>query len=277
VREILACAAMYDPDILLVIRDMTSEQRRTEHQNASELLDHLLAQSMRTYNMMRVGPPAQPIQYPQPRYFQSQHPQAQHPPAQSAQTKPDGDGRGERQDDASEESEDDESDVEAGILSFESSTDEVEYILHGKYSDLSNSQQRNIFREAVDNIGEVVQNVANAVKASSPYITKNRAICALRNIGMMVVEADHFLGHEVMCLMSFNSTLVNALQSLYDCMTKTEREQIGLDFMEDFELLDKKRDFCFGGFDKFVKQFRKVLPQKKAKKVRREARLPALT
>jgi hypothetical protein len=69
VLELLGSAAMYHADVLSAVEVALSQQRSADIQNSSRLVDHLVAQCVHSYNTMRMGPPAQNIQYPQPQYF----------------------------------------------------------------------------------------------------------------------------------------------------------------------------------------------------------------
>lgn len=96
------------------------------------------------------------------------------------------------EDDESEESE--ESDEDTLVLSFEARTRRVEYIFHAKHANLRDSQQMVVTYDAAHSIMQQVQKVADAVQPYSTYITKHRAVCALYNIGMIVIEADGYMG-----------------------------------------------------------------------------------
>lgn len=84
VLELLARAAMWHPDVLSEIEIALSYQRSAELQSSSGLLEHMVAQSLRDYQRMRMGPPAQGIQYSQPRCSHAQYP----PPFFQAQDLP---------------------------------------------------------------------------------------------------------------------------------------------------------------------------------------------
>lgn len=213
-------------------------------------------------------PPVQGTQYPQPQsqqppqYSQAQYSPPQHIPPQDHQP---GFGRDTHQgdeDDYSEKSDEDdesqESYEDADVLSFEARTRRVDYIVYGKYAHLRGSQQMEVTYDAAHSIMQQVQKIADAVRLESPYITKHRAICALHNIGMIVIEADGYMGNRVKNHLACDPVYVEAFQSLYDRMTEAEREKISHDYLDDLEQLDKKRDFCFEDFDGIVKQFREA-------------------
>lgn len=162
-------------------------------------------------------------------------------------------------------------------MSFEARTRRVYYVLHAKYAHLRDSQQVHITYDAAHSIIQQVQEIADAVRPDSPYTTKDQAICAPHRIGMMVAEADGYMGNRVKNHLACDPVFVEALQSLYDGMTDVERERISHDHLDDLEQLDKSRDFCFEGFDDIVKQFRKARPPTQARKVRRKGRSPVLT
>jgi len=115
-----------------------------------------------------------------------------------------------------------------------------------------------ITREAADGIREMIENIANQVQPRHPYFMKRSAMFALCDIGILVAEADKFLGNKVKNHLAYDPLFIETCQSLYDGMTKTQRKRIGHDCLKDFERLDKKRDFCFEGFDDIVKQFREA-------------------
>lgn len=267
VLELLASAAMYHADVLSDIEIALSQQQGAEFQSSSRLVEHLVAQCLRDYNLMRVAPAAQGAQYAQPRCSQAQDlPLQQCPPQQNSPQDPQpgsvASTHQEDEDDCSEESDEDdvseESDEGTGVLSFEARTRRVEYILHAKYAHLRDSQQVHITYDAAYSIMQQVQKVADAVQLYSPYITKHRAIGALYNIGMIVIEADGYMGNRVKNHLACDPVFIEAFQSLYDCMTEAEREDISRHYLDDLEQLDKKRDFCFEDFDGIVKQFREA-------------------
>jgi hypothetical protein len=269
VLELLASAAMYHADVLSAVEVTLSQQRSAEIQNSSRLVEHLVAQRVHSYTTMRMGPPAQTIQYPQPQYFQPQHPAAQHlpeeypqvqyPPPRDPQPDPGRDSHEKDEDDESEESR--ESSEDEGFSSFEASASNVIYILGVKYAGLRDSQQTHIIYEAYASIEEEIQSIADAVRPSDSYDTKDRAMGALHRIGMMLVEPVGFLESKVVGRVGYSTVFVEAFQSLYDRMTGTERERTSRDNLENLEQLDKKRRSYFEGFDNIVKQFREVLPQ----------------
>jgi hypothetical protein len=252
VITLLAAAALKNPETLSNIRDAVSQQQDAERQNGSSVLDYLVVQRLHDNNTMGMLPPAQANQYPTPQYPPPPYTQAPYPPPQHPQPGPGQDAREENENDESDEDE---------VLSFDDSKDDVSYILFVEYADLRDSQQVDITRDAVDDIENVIQRIADAVRPNSHYVTKNRAMCALRNIGMMVAEADGFLGNKVKNHMAYDSVLIKAFRSLYNSMTETERKNISLDYMEDLERLDKERDICFEGFDDIVKLFREARRQ----------------
>lgn len=91
-------------------------------------------------------------------------------------------------------------------------------------------------------------------------MTKDRAMYAFYDIGMLVIEADGYLGSKVKDHFGFDPVLAEALQSLYDGMTEIDRERISHGHLDNLERLDKRRDICFEGFDEIVKQFREACP-----------------
>lgn len=199
--ELLALAAMWHPDVLSEIEIALSYQRSAELQSSSALLESMVVQSLRDYQRMREGPPVQSTQYSQPQCSRGQDPpqqsQAQYPPVQQyppqhipPQDIQAGSGRDTNEgseDDPGDESDQDESDTE--LLSFEGHTDRVDYILHAQYASRRDSQQMEITRETADDIGEGIQDIADQVHRDGSYVTKHRAMCALCNIGMIVIEA----------------------------------------------------------------------------------------
>jgi hypothetical protein len=286
VLELLASAAMYRADVLSAVEVAVSQQRSAEIQNSSRLVDHLVAQCVHSYNTIRMAPPAQTVQYPQPQYLQSQDPQAQHPQANYAQaqylapqySQPDRDTYEKDEDDMSEESsESSESIEDEGFSSFEASATKISYILRVKYAGLRDSHQTHIIYEAYASIEEEIQNITDAVRPSDSYDTKDRAMGALHKIGMMLVEPVGFLESKVVGRVGYSTVFVEAFQTLYNGMAMTESEEMSRVHMEDLEQLDKKRRSYFEGFDDIVKQFREVFLKHKTKKVRREVRSPALT
>jgi hypothetical protein len=52
---------------------------------------------------------------------------------------------------------------------------------------------------------------------------KHNAMCALRNIDFVVVEGNDFLGCKVRNHMASSPVFVEAMESLYDSMTESER------------------------------------------------------
>jgi hypothetical protein len=148
-------------------------------------------------------------------------------------------------------------------VSFEASSRRANYILNAKYANLRDSQQTYIIYEAYSSIDEEIQNIADAVRPTDSYETKSDAMCALGDIGMMLVEPVGFLGSKVWDRVGSSTVFVEAFQSLYDGITGIERERISWDHLEDLEQLDKKRSCYFEGLDEIVKQFREVNPRRR--------------
>lgn len=201
-----------------------------------------------------MGLPARGTQYPQPPGSQVQYPPMQQYVPQDIQLGSGRDTHEGDEEDPAEERDKDESYTE--LLSFEGDTSRVEYILHAQYADLRDSRQVQVTREAADDIVEAIESITDQVQLNSHFVTKHRAMCALFNIGMLVAEADGFLGNKVRNHLAYDTVFVEAFQSVYDNMTGTEREKIGLDYLEDLERLVRNRDLCFEGLDGILKQFR---------------------
>jgi hypothetical protein len=146
-------------------------------------------------------------------------------------------------------------------VSFEASSRHVDYILNAKHVNLRDSQQEHIIHKASTSIDEEIQNIADEIRISSSYDMKSRAMCALHNIGMLVVEPVGFLGNKVTNYIGYSTEFVEAMQSLYDNMTGTERERISCNYLEYLEQLDKKRGRLFEECDDIVKRFREVHPR----------------
>ncbi|KAG9576406.1 hypothetical protein KCU77_g9677, partial [Aureobasidium melanogenum] len=87
-------------------------------------------------------------------------------------------------------------------------------LLYDQYADLRDSQQAHITFEAADNIRKIVESIAEQVRPNSLCVTKHHAMCALRNIGMMVLEGNDFLGAGIRKYMAYNGAFVEAMQSL---------------------------------------------------------------
>ncbi|KAH0158136.1 hypothetical protein KCU67_g7633, partial [Aureobasidium melanogenum] len=142
------------------------------------------------------------------------------------------------------------------ILTFTNNVRRVHYVLNTRYAGLRDSQQSYITLEAATKIEDQMQNISDQVVPHSLYDTKRNAISQLCKIGMMVVEANGYLGSEIQDHMVYNSVLVKSMQAVHDIMIRMEIELIYKDCSKYFEGLDKKRDVCFEGFDEIVALFR---------------------
>lgn len=260
--EILATAAVYHPDVLSEVERALSQQQEIEIRKGSELFGHLMAAS--SENAIGTAPSAQVTQSQLPQYIQARHSELQQPPPrdlppQDAQPGPSRDAYENDEDDGSEQSDEDEPETES--RSFDDYPARVDYILNRQYIGIQEPQQVHI-NEAINNIEDIIQYIADEVRPNSLYETKESAMAALWNIGMEIVQADGFLGNKVIVHMAgYGNIFVKALQWLYDSMTLRERERTSRDHLEDLEQLYAKRGHVFPGLDYIVIQFRDVLSQ----------------
>lgn len=241
VLEILATAAMRHDDVYKEIRRSLVEEATSELKNRSKLFEHLVAQdrldfesALREENATRAAAPAtRVIQNTQEIFSEDEY------------------------DGGDDEAEVMENDPETtDILTFTENVRRVHYVLNTRYAGLRDSQQSYITLEAATKIEDQMQNISDQVVPHSLYDTKRNAISQLCKIGMMVVEANGYLGSEIQDHMVYNSVLVKSMQAVHDIMIRMEMELIYKDCSKYFEGLDKKRDICFEGFDEIVALFR---------------------
>lgn len=258
VLEILACAAVYHPDVLLNVENALSQQQDVELQRGNVLFGHLIAVS--SENATRMSVPAQVTHHPQRQYSQAQNSTLQHCPPQGPQRGP---GRGldedgeDDQDDESEQGDEDEPETEP--RSFDEFSARVDYILHSQYAELPDPQQVHI-NEALHNTEEACQDIADQVRPNSLYETKHSAMRALCNIGKMILGADGWLGNKVKVdMVTHNTIFVKALRWLYDSMTRAERHRISRDYLKDLQQLHRTRGHIFPGFGEIVMHFTTAL------------------
>lgn len=243
VLEILATAAMRHDDVYKEIRRSLVEEATSELKNRSRLFEHLVAQdrldfesALREENATRAAAPAtRVIQNTQEIFSEDEY------------------------DGGDDEAEVVENDPETtDILTFTENVRRVHYVLNTRYAGLRDSQQSYITLEAATKIEDQMQNISDQVVPHSLYDTKRNAISQLCKIGMMVVEANGYLGSEIQDHMVYNSVLVKSMQAVHDIMIRIEVELIYKDCSKYFEGLDRKRDICFEGFDEIVALFRRA-------------------
>ncbi|KAG9515590.1 hypothetical protein KCV07_g7366, partial [Aureobasidium melanogenum] len=241
VLEILATAAMRHDDVYKETRRSLVEEATSELKNRSKLFEHLVAQdrldfesALREENATRAAAPATRVTQNTQEIFSE-----------------------DEYDGGDDEAEVVENDLETtDILTFTDNVRRVHYVLNTRYAGLRDSQQSYITLEAATKIEDQMQNISDQVVPHSLYDTKRNAISQLCKIGMMVVEANGYLGSEIQDHMVYNSVLVKSMQAVHDIMIRIAVELIYKDCSKYFEGLDKKRDICFEGFDEIVALFR---------------------
>ncbi|CAD0109052.1 unnamed protein product [Aureobasidium uvarum] len=155
------------------------------------------------------------------------------------------------------------SNEDASVLSFVSEHTKVQKILYEEYDDFTNSKKQEIVLRALGNINQTIVGIPARVRTTSNWKTKFNAFLTLLWIGRGIVDGIGMLPNAIRAQMAFDSKLVEAIDDVYETMSKTEILRDGARLFEALVDLNKDREHCFEGLDTIVEVFQDAMRQER--------------
>ncbi|KXT18321.1 hypothetical protein AC579_952 [Pseudocercospora musae] len=130
---------------------------------------------------------------------------------------------------------------QARVIDFDYYSKDVWRTLNIKYRKLSGSKQYDMSFDAFESVTDSIDSIRNQVSPSSSYGTNLSALETLRKIGKSILLSDDCLGSEVRKQFGHDSSYVEAMMHIVECMSPEERVAAGRNVSEPGkgELYDK--------------------------------------
>ncbi|KXT00215.1 hypothetical protein AC578_7000 [Pseudocercospora eumusae] len=121
---------------------------------------------------------------------------------------------------------------QARVIDFDDCSKEVWHTLNTKYRKLSGSKQYDMSFDAFESVTGSIESIQSQVTRSSSYGTKLSALETLRKIGKSILLSNDCLGSEVRKLFGHDSSYVDAMMHIVECMSDEERFAAGRNVSE---------------------------------------------